>query len=151
MGLQVIWFAVNKKTYRLLTWTFLNAGLDPSTSGWRPSLRMTTHTDDAERYLSSLVCRSVGPSSSKRITLLWCLSTKYRISRLLKELHVRQLAGEFLHLVGVGHEGGTCVPGGVMNASSSPHPARKSKSAINASRFIVAVCCSPGRPWAARA
>ena len=40
---------------------------------------------------------------------------------------------------------------GVMNASSSPHPARKSKSAINASRFIVAVCCSPGRPWAARA
>ena len=32
---------------------------------------------------------------------------------LLQELHVRQLAGEFLHLVGVGHEGGACVPGAV--------------------------------------
>ena len=30
-----------------------------------------------------------------------------------QELHIRQLACKFLHLVGVGHEGGACVPGAV--------------------------------------
>ena len=33
--------------------------------------------------------------------------------QLLKELHIRQLACKFLHLVGVGHKGGACVPGAV--------------------------------------
>ena len=63
--------------------------LDPSTSAFRASAQDDTLLYGHFGGLSDLV------------------------AALLQELHVRQLAGEFLHLVGVGHEGGTGVPGTV--------------------------------------
>jgi len=72
---------------------------------------------------------------------------------LLQEVHVRELLGEFLHLVGVGHEGGTCVPGAVEELAAGAvgkceldgfvtHLERAAFGARH--EFFARVCFDPG-------
>jgi len=71
----------------------------------------------------------------------------------LQELHIRQLAGKFLHLVGVGHEGGTCVPGTVEELAAGAigkyqldgFVTHLERTAFGAGdEFFARVCFDPG-------
>ena len=72
---------------------------------------------------------------------------------LLQKVHIRQLAGKFLHLVGVGHEGGACVPGTVEELTAGAvgkceldgfvtHLERTAFGARH--EFFARVCFNPG-------
>ena len=72
---------------------------------------------------------------------------------LLQELHIRQLACKFLHLVGVGHEGGTCVPRTVEELAAGAVSKREldgfvthlERAAFGArDEFFARVCFDPG-------
>ena len=72
---------------------------------------------------------------------------------LLQKVHVRQLAGEFLHFVGVGHEGGACVPGAVEELTAGAVSKREldgfvthlERTAFGAGdEFFARVCFDPG-------
>ena len=72
---------------------------------------------------------------------------------LLQKVHVRQLLGKFLHLVGVGHEGGTCVPGAVEELAAGAVGERELDSFVThleraafgaGDEFFARVCFDPG-------
>ena len=75
------------------------------------------------------------------------------VAILLEELHIRQLAGEFLHLVGVGHEGGTCVPRTVEELTAGAVGKRELDGFVThleragfgaGHEFFARVCFDPG-------
>ena len=79
--------------------------------------------------------------------------------RIFQELHVRQLSSEFLHLIGVGHEGGTGVPGTVEELTAGAVGERKldgfvthlERTAFSArDKFCTRVGFDPGKDLVGR-